>query len=82
MYFDHKTGNFTLSFTPSTNPAIFAQPTEVFTSTEFYYPNGAGWSVSPSGAVSVNYDKTSGLVLLTNEAGFAGTNVTITIYPL
>jgi hypothetical protein len=83
MNFDHKNGNFTLSFVPSAVPSVFALPTEIYGNAPFYYPRGASWSVYPEGAAEGQYNASSGVFLFANAPAALGAPlVNITIFPL
>ena len=82
MLFDRKSGNFTLSFVVTEDPAVAQLTTEVFVSTDNYYPNGVGWYSEPANAVTATFDQNSGLFQFANANWTAGQTVNITIYPL
>ena len=81
MHFDRKTYEFVLSYTPSSDPSVFALPTEVYINQEYHYPKGALWTATPDGAVTAEFNSTSGLYYFTNTPSSMGQQVNITITP-
>lgn len=83
MHFDHKTGNFTLTYTPSSDPAVLALPTEVYVNLPFYYPSGARWAAQPPSAVTATFNQTTSTFLFSHTAAAAGEEaLTISITPV
>lgn len=82
MFFDHQSANFTLTFVTSVDSNVYALPTEVYTSTTYYYPKGSTCTVSPPLSVESIYNATTGVYLFTNNPGFQGQFITIEITPI
>ena len=62
-------GAFTLSFALNTS---ITMPTEIFVSSEYYYPNGFNVSVEPKGWFAQSYNETTRVLSLLSGGGEGG----------
>lgn len=70
LSFNETTAAFSMQLSPAgVTPAAAAMQTEVFASSEFHYPSGLEWSVTPVGAMKGAYNASSGLLTLTPTYG-------------